>query len=158
MKKIIAILLTLCLLFVCTASALADSSEVYDLCANAYAAHLTSSHYSGVRLDKVVTVNPVTHKTSTLIKYTTITADAGFVSGVLKNAGMLDGKKTRAELKSLTTVSPVVDGAVLFKYSRTGAVSMVGIYAGGYQFYISGGCVVMEAYTPSCWKRVGVLP
>lgn len=152
MKKIIATLLILVLAFGLALPALADSSAVYDLCVTEFTAHKTSDHYSGVRIDKVV--NP---RGGTTIKYTSITADAGFVSQILTSAGMIDRDKTRAELKALTTVSAAVDGAILFKYSSTGGVSLVGIYANGYQFYVKSGYVVMETYNASNWQRVGVL-
>lgn len=156
MKKIIATILILVLTMALALPTLADGSTIYDLCVAEYNAHLTADHYSGIRLDKVVTVNPVTHKTSTLIKYTTISADAGFVSSVLKNAGMITTVKTRSELKAMATVTPALsDGAVLFKTSSTGAVSLVGIYSGGYQFYIKGGYIVMEQYAAANWSSIG---
>lgn len=158
MKKLVSILLIMVLMLTFAAPALADGSEVYDLCVTEFNAHKPASAYSGSKtiirtgFDKYG--RPIVLSRLTV----TVSPDAGFVSNVLKSAGMVAGIQRREDLNMLAIASPAVDGAVLFKYSRTGAVSMVGIYANGYQFYISGGYVVMEAYTPSYWKRVGVLP
>lgn len=147
MKKIIATILILVLAMAIALPALAEGSTIYDLCVAEYAAHKTADHYSGIRLDKVQ------NGRSTLIKYTAITSDAGFVSKILKAAGVITTVKTRSELKAMSTVTPALsDGVLLFKTSSTGAVSLVGIYAGGYQFYIKGGYVVMEQYTATSWN------
>lgn len=152
MKKFVATILILVMAFGLALPALADSSDVYDLCIKEYSAHLTSNHYKCIRVDGLINGRPTTS-----VKYVTIPADAGLVSLILERAGMLDRAKTRAELKTLTVASPVVDGAVLFKYSSTGALALVGIYANGHQFYIKSGYVVMEAYSANYWNRVGVI-
>lgn len=149
MKKLLATLLILVMAFTIALPALADS-PAYDVCVAAFNAHKTVSN--GTRIDKVLTVD------GTTIKYTAITSDAVFVSNMLKKLGLVTTLKTRLELKSMTEeVSAAVDGALLFKYSSSGSVSVVGMYAGGYQFYVKSGYVAMQTYAPSYWDRIGVI-
>lgn len=161
MKKLIAILLVLVVLFAFTSAALADGktkSPIYQTCLSRVGT--SADDYTGVYLYKVVTP-PLPYmrggKTNTLIKFGTITSDVGFVRCVYRDVGVDISARTAAELKTMTTrLAKAEDGSILF--CTTNGSMRVGIYADGYQFYIKGGLVVVEPYRAATWteaRRLG---
>lgn len=156
MKKVTMILVALSLLLAVTASAFADGgipSTIYQSCSSKVGT--SADEYTGMYLYKVVTRSPL-GKTSTLIKFGTITSDMGFIRRAYRDVGVDISARTAAELQAMTTrLVKAEDGSILF-YNASGGMR-VGIYAGGYQFRIKGGLVVMETYRAADWTEIGRL-
>lgn len=151
MKKTIAILLTLMLLLMIPCAALADASSVYQQCTSRVGT--SADLYSGMRLTRVVTTDRL-GRTSTVVKYVAIPSDAGFVCAVIKASGLPIGLKTSYELRDMTSqITSVTDGALILYRSGTSIVR-IGIYAGGSQFYVKSGVVVMETYNAANWNEI----
>lgn len=153
MKKLLAILIVMVLMFAIASPALADeettADKLYRGCCTMYDAHRPASEYAGTRVDALPKGG---------FKTVTITSDAGFVSLMLSSVGLGNGLMTRNELRAaVTPVTTVADGAILFKY-YAGTITTVGLYVNGYQFYIKNGYVAMEKFVQKSWVTIGLIP
>lgn len=85
---------------------------------------------------------------------------SGFVSFILRNLGVFNGRRDCDGLWSLSTpLDAPADGCLLFRQSSSNPndETHVGIYIGGYQYHAKGrdDGVVREKYKASYWHKIG---